>query len=88
MKVHEIPHGVNVVIETATKRVIIGRFDSTNGFTAVMHDCDIKDFDSAEAADTHIRETATYGVDVKHRDAEIDVAEVERVRLLGDIPKL
>ena len=33
-------------------------------------------------------ETATYGVDVKQRDAEVDVMQVQRVRLLRDVEKL
>ena len=87
MKIHEIPHGINVVIETHSNRVYIGRFDSTNGFTALLHDCDVMDFPGESEAETYIRETAKYGVDVKQRDTEIDVSEVARVRLLGDIPK-
>ena len=33
-------------------------------------------------------ETATYGVDVKHRDLKIDATQVTRWRPLGDIEKL
>ncbi len=87
MKIHEVPHGINVVIETRAGRVVIGRFDSTNGFTAVLHDCDVKDFGSDQDAEPYIRETALYGVDVKQRDLEVDVRQIARVRLLGDVPK-
>ncbi len=87
MKIHEVPHGINVVIETRAGRVVIGRFDSSNGFTAVLHDCDVKDFGSGEDPESYIRETALYGVDVKQRDTQVDVAQIARVRLLGDVPK-
>ena len=87
MKIHEAPHGINVVIETGDRRVVIGRFDSTNGFTALLHDCDEKRFGPDEDPEPYIRETAKYGVDVKQRDLELDVAQIARVRLLGDVPK-
>ncbi len=87
MKIHEAPHGVNVVIETRSRRVVIGRFDSTNGFTALLHDCDVKDFAPDEDPESYIRETARYGVDVKQRDLELEVMDVTRVRLLGAVPK-
>ena len=87
MKIHEVPHGINVVLETHGKRVYIGRFDSTNGFTALLHDCDVKDFGPDEDPEAYIRETAKYGVDVKQRDLQVDVMELARIRLLGDVPK-
>jgi len=87
MKIHETPHGVNVVVETRSRRVVIGRFDSTNGFTALLHDCDVRDFGPDEDPEPFIRETAKYGVDVKQRDLELDVLQIARVRLLGDIQK-
>ena len=87
MKIHEAPHGINVVVETHDRRVVIGRFDSTNGFTALLHDCDVRAFGADEDPEPYIRDTAKYGVDVKQRDLELDVAQIARVRLLGDIPK-
>jgi len=87
MKIHEAPHGINVVVETQSRRVVIGRFDSTNGFTALLHDCDVKDFAQGEDPEPYIRETAKYGVDVKERDFQLDVHQIARVRVLGDIPK-
>jgi hypothetical protein len=87
MKIHEVPHGINVVIETEQGRVYIGRFDSTNGFTALLHDCDVMDFGSPDAAETYIRESAKYGVDVKQRDVSVDAHGIRRIRLLGDVPK-
>ncbi len=88
MRIQDAPHGMNVVIETKTGQLVIGRFDSTNGFSAVLHDCDVMTFDAAPAAEAYVLETATYGVDVKHRDFELDVASIVRVRMLKDIPKL
>jgi hypothetical protein len=83
-----VPHGLNVVIETTQGQVVIGRFDSTNGFQALLHDCDVQVFAQGEASEPFVQETATYGVDVKHRDFALDVASVRRVRLLKDVPKL
>jgi hypothetical protein len=87
MKIHEAPHGINVVIETQSRRVVIGRFDSTNGFTALLHDCDVVDFAPDQDPEPYIRETAKYGVDVKQRDLEVDVLQIARVRVLGEIQK-
>jgi hypothetical protein len=86
--IHAAPHGQNLVIETRSGRVIIGRFDSSNGFEVVVHDCDV--YDPPEAADieTYIREAATYGVDVKRKDFAFAASEVIRWRKLGDIEKL
>jgi hypothetical protein len=82
------PHGQNLVVETKSGRVIIGRFDSSNGFEVVMHDCDVYDPPSGTDVEGYIRETATYGVDVKHRDFSFSAVEVQRWRKLGDVPKL
>ena len=40
-----------------------------------------------EDSEAYIRETAKYGVDVNHKDVEVEVMQIERVRLLGQIPK-
>lgn len=86
--IHAAPHGQNLVIETRNGRVIIGRFDSSNGFEVVMHDCDVYDPPAKADVETYIRETATYGVDVKHRDFAFAAADVVRWRKLGDVEKL
>ena len=87
MNIHEAPHGSNVVIETNGSVVYIGRFDSTNGFTALLHDCDVHEVVAGEDPEPYIRETAKYGVDVNHKDVEVEVMNIKRVRLLGEIPK-
>ena len=87
MKIHEAPHGINVVVETHGPKVVIGRFDSTTGFTALLHDCDVHELAPGEDAEAYIRDTAKYGVDVKQRDVELEVAEIKDVRLLGQVPK-
>ncbi len=86
--IQEAPHGMNLVIETRGGKVYIGRFDMSNGFEVLMHDCDI--FEPAEGADPEhwIRETATYGVDVKQRDLTFSASEVLSWRPLGDVEKL
>lgn len=88
MKIQDAPHGINVVIETLGTRVFIGRFDSLNGFSALLHDCDVHDVANGEDKERYIRESATYGIDVKQRDATVDVMQIARVRLLGEIEKL
>ncbi len=82
------PHGLNLAIETKSGRVIIGRFDSTNGFQVVMHDVDVWDPPPGADPEQYIRESATYGVDVKQRDFAFDASQVVRWRKLGEIPKL
>jgi hypothetical protein len=86
--IHEAPHGQNLVIETSSGRVIIGRFDSSNGFEVVMHDVDVWDPPQGADVEHYVRETATYGVDVKQRDFAFGAAEVVRWRKLGEIQKL
>jgi len=82
------PHGINLVIETKAGRVVIGRFDSTNGFQVFMHDVDVYDPPAGSDPEAYIRETATYGVDVKQKDFAFDASQVARWRKLGEIQKL
>jgi hypothetical protein len=86
--IHAAPHGQNLVIETRPGRVIIGRFDSSNGFEVLMHDCDVYDPPQGADVEGYIRESATYGVDVKHRDFSFAAGDVVRWRKLGDVPKI
>ena len=86
--IHTAPHGQNVVIETKTGRVVIGRFDSTNGFQVFMHDVDVYEPAAGADPEPYIRETATYGVDVKQKDFAFDASQVARWRKLGEIQKL
>lgn len=88
VKIQDAPHGINVVIETSGPRIYIGRFDSVNGFQALLHDCDVHDVRAGENKEQYIRETATYGINVVERDATVDVMSVTRVRTLGEIEKL
>jgi hypothetical protein len=87
MNIQDAPHGINLVIETNDARVVIGRFDETNGFTALLHDADVHTVESGEDAEAYIRNTAKYGVAVNAPSVQVDVGTIERVRLLGDIPK-
>jgi hypothetical protein len=82
------PHGLNLVIETRDGRVILGRFDSVSGFEVLMHDVDVYTPAPGTDPEPYIRETATYGVDVKQRDFAFDAASVVRWRKLGDVPKI
>lgn len=86
--IHAAPHGQNLAIETRNGRVVIGRFDSSNGFEIVMHDCDVYDPPQGADVEHYIRESATYGVDVKHRDFAFAASDVLRWRKLGDVEKL
>ena len=87
MKIHEAPHGINLVVETDRNVLYIGRFDETNGFTVLMHDVDVHRLGQGEDAEQYIRNTAKYGVAVNEKDVTFDAARITRVRLLGDIPK-
>lgn len=87
-RIHDAPHGTNLVLETKSGKVYIGRFDSVQGLEVSLHDCDIFDPSSGGDREQWIRETATYGVDVKHRDLTFPAFEVTRWRMLGDIEKL
>ncbi len=85
--IQSAPHGQNLVVETKSGRVIIGRFDSSNGFQVVMHDCDVYDPPPGADVEAYVRETATYGVDVKQRDLAFDAHTIVRWRKLGDVAK-
>lgn len=80
------PHGMNLVVELKGGKVVIGRFDETNGFEVLMHDVDV--FEEDGDATHWIRETATYGVDVKERDYSLPHMDVVKWTPLGDIEKL
>ena len=81
------PHGMNLVVETKSGRIVIGRFDESNGFEVLMHDVDVFEPGSGDGTQW-VRETATYGVDVKHRDFKFPAAEVTGWKPLGKVEKL
>ncbi|MCE9594190.1 MAG: hypothetical protein K8S98_08350 [Planctomycetes bacterium] len=87
MRIQDVPHGLNVVIETGAI-VYIGRFDSTNGFKALLHSCDVHTLAAGEDVERYVQDAATYGVNVTQGDAEVDILGIRNVRLLRDIPKL
>ena len=82
------PHGMNLVVELDGGGAIIGRFDESNGFEVLMHDVDVWEAGQEGDREHWVRETATYGVDVKHRDLKVDATQVTRWRPLGEIEKL
>ena len=84
----DAPHGMNLVVECEDGTIYIGRFDESNGFEVLMHDCDVFDPTSGGDAEHWMRETATYGVDVKHRDIRFSSAGVKKWTPLGKIEKL
>ena len=86
MELTEQHHGINLVIET-TDTIYIGRFDNSNGFQVLMHDCAIHPIEDASAAEAFVLNTAKYGVAVDQRDVVFDAAGVKNVRVLGEIPK-
>ncbi len=86
MEIHEAPHGINLVVETPDV-VYIGRFDETNGFQVIMHDCSIHRIESAEETEAFVKNAAKYGLAVDQRDVVFDATQVQRVRVLGEIPK-
>ena len=86
MQLTEEHHGINLVVET-TDKIYIGRFDNSNGFQVLMHDCAIHPIAGGEEAEEFVRNTAKYGVAVDQRDVVFDAASIKNVRVLGDIPK-
>ena len=82
------PHGMNLVVELEGGGTIIGRFDESNGFEVLMHDVDIWKADREGDREHWVRETATYGVDVKQRDFTFPAGDVQGWSPLGDIEKL
>ena len=87
MNIHEAPHGINLVVETNQNLVYIGRFDETNGFTALMRDVDAHTLAEGEDAEQYIRNTAKFGIAVNQKDVTFETAAITKVRLLGDISK-
>lgn len=81
-------HGINLVVECKDGTVVIGRFDESNGFEVLMHDVDVWEPKAGETSEHWIRETATYGVDVKERDYRFSALQVAKWTALGDIEKL
>jgi hypothetical protein len=86
--IHDAPHGTNLVVETRDGKVYIGRFDAVQGFEVLMHDCDVFDPQGGGDREHWIRETATYGVDVKHRNLTFPAHAVTRWQALGEVEKL
>lgn len=84
----DAPHGMNIVVECNDGTIYIGRFDESNGFEVLMHDCDKFDPASGTDAEHWKRETATYGVDVKERDMRFPTGIVTDWQPLGQVEKL
>ena len=87
MNIAQAPHGINLVVETP-EMIYIGRFDESNGFEVLLHDADVFDPASGDDPEHWKRETATYGVDVKHRDLRFPAAGIKGWVALGDVEKL
>lgn len=86
MELTEAHHGINLVVETNDK-IYIGRFDNSNGFQILMHDCAIHTIQKREDADEFVKTTAKYGVAVDERDVLFDAVGVKSVQVLGDVSK-
>jgi hypothetical protein len=84
----QAPHGMNLVIERKSGGVVIGRFDSANGFEVAMHDVDVWEPGHAEERERWIRTNATYGVAVSARDYSFPQSDVRSWVPLGQIEKL
>ncbi len=84
----QAPHGMNLVVELKNGSAIIGRFDESNGFEVLMHDVDLWQEGQEGDREHWIRETATYGVDVKQRDCTFPSSDVQNWLPLGQVEKL
>ncbi len=82
------PHGMNLVVELEGGGAIIGRFDESNGFEVLMHDVDVWEAGQEGDREHWVRETATYGVDVKQRDCTFPASNVKSWVPLGQVEKL
>ena len=86
VEIHEAPHGINIVVDTE-RAIYIGRFDNTNGFEVLMHDCAVHQLEDGEDPEVYVKQTAKYGVAVDHKDVTFPTSIVKRVRILGDIER-
>ena len=82
--IHEAPHGINIVIDTQDA-IYIGRFDNTDGFEAILHDCAKHAISPGIDPEIFVKETAKYGVSVELKDLRLPTSSVKRVRILGDV---
>lgn len=86
MNIQDAPHGINLVVETGDT-IYLGRFDNTNGFQALLHDVAVHPVEPGEDGEAYVKQCAKYGFAVDQRDVMLDVGQIRRVRLLGDVPK-
>ena len=83
--INDAPHGITLVLDTTDGGIIIGRFDCSNGDEALLHDCAVFDPDSGQSPEEWALETATYGVDARHRDLTVPADNVIRWRKLCEV---
>ena len=82
--IHEAPHGINIVVDTEDT-IYIGRFDNTDGFEAILHDCAQHRIAPGQDPEDFVKETAKYGIPVQHKDLKLPTSIIKRVRILGDV---
>ncbi|MAE27486.1 MAG: hypothetical protein QF615_07385 [Planctomycetota bacterium] len=83
--INDAPHGITLVLDTTDGKIVIGRFDCSDGREALLHDCATFEPGSGQSPEEWVIETATYGVDAQHRDYRVPVDSVRRWRKLCEV---
>jgi hypothetical protein len=83
----ELAHyvGKNVILDTSSTFLYIGRLDSIGHHVATLHDVDVHSLaDSTTTRDLYILQTQQHGVRRNRRQASVFVREIVSVSLLED----
>ena len=85
MHITQAPSGINLVVETDAS-IYIGRLGRQDASKIQLHHAVVFPA-SANNSEELVRQTARYGVPVMHKELELEVQGIRRVRKLGDVPK-
>lgn len=87
MNITQAPSGINLVVETDST-VYIGRLGKVEGDNVKMHHAAVFPVTAGESTEALIRQTARFGVPVEHADILFETRGIQRVRKLGEVPKV
>lgn len=87
MNITQAPQGINVVVET-DGAVYIGRLGKLEGDSVQMHHAAVFPVAAGQSPEALIRHTARFGVPVEHVDVLFETRSIQRVRKLGEVPKV
>ena len=78
-------HGMTVVMDTATAKTYVGRFDQPLGDYYLNHDADIfEPVADGPTKEAYLAKTAAFGIWVKQKDYHVPQAEVTSIRRLSE----